>query len=161
MYSQVLCDKVEDVTYENNVDDLLRKLKAAVDKAVIQAQKALDDARAQLAAFATKYEGDADTAMATTEKTFLDQLEALETLAKNKNISIDECLGENETKLKNLPATYHTSMLTCVNGVIADGTKYAQEALDKVITLESRNKLIRFFGNICYCIILIFFFVSF
>lgn len=118
--------------YDNKVDDLLKKLEAAVDKAVAQAQKALDDARAALAAYATKYELEADNQMTTNEKTLTDQLTKLKEEAKVKNATITDCLGENETKFTNLPTTYHTSMINCVTGAIADGTKYAQGALDKV-----------------------------
>lgn len=99
---------------------------------MVQAQKALDDARALLAAYAVKFEGEADTKMTTNEKTLSDQLQKLKAQAVEKNVTITECLGDNETKFNNLPTLYHTSMDTCVNGDIADGTKYAQAALDKV-----------------------------
>lgn len=107
-------------------------MEAAVDKAVAQAQKALDEAKAQLAAYASKYEVEADTEMATDEKSWLDQLATLKAQAKEKNIDITVCLGDNEIKLTNEQSTHHTIMVNCVNGDINAGTKYAQDALDKV-----------------------------
>lgn len=109
-------------------------MEAAVDKAVAQAQKALDVAKAQLAAYASKYEADADTEMANDEKSWLDQLATLKAQAKEKNIVITDCLGDNEVKLNNEQTTHHAVMVNCVNGDINDGTKYAQGALDKVKT---------------------------
>lgn len=122
----------ENASYGNKIDDLLRKLEAAVDKAVVQAQKALDEAKAQLAAYASRYEADADTEMANDEKTWLDQLAALKAQAKQKNIVITDCLGDNEVKLNNEQTAHHAAMAGCVTGDINEGTKYAQGALDKV-----------------------------
>lgn len=134
----------EDESYGNKIDDLLRKLEAAVDKAVAQAQKALDEAKAQLAAYASKYEADADAEMATDEKSWMDQLAALKAQAKEKNIVITDCLGDNEVKLNNEATAHHATMNTCVTGDINDGTKYAQDALDKVKTYYFSSNLYLF-----------------
>lgn len=109
-------------------------MEAAVDKAVAQAQKALDEAKAQLAAYASQYETEADTELANNEKSWLDKLAALKAQAQEKKVVITDCLGDNEAKLDNEQTTYHAIMVNCVNGDINDGTKYAQGALDKVKT---------------------------
>lgn len=52
------CYIEKQVKYGDKVDNLLRKLKEAVDK--VQEQKALDDARAVQAAYAVECESEAD-----------------------------------------------------------------------------------------------------
>lgn len=126
------CSSVEVNAVGNKVDDLLRKLEAAVNKAVDQAQKALDVAKAQLAEYATKYEVEADATMATDEKNWVDELTKLKAQAVEKKVPIDECLGDNENKLNNMETAYHNSMVQCVQGNIDHGTQYAQDALNKV-----------------------------
>lgn len=108
-------------------------MEAAVNKAVDDAQKALDKAKAELAAYAGQFEADADAQMAADESTWLADLAQLKDQAKQKNIDISSCLGDNESKLSQEQTTYHAIMVNCVTEDINDGTKYAQGALDKVI----------------------------
>lgn len=118
--------------YGNIVDDLLDNLKEAVDYAISVAQNALDAANAQLDALALKFEAEADKQITASEKLLVDELEKLKALAKEKNVTITECLGANEENLVNLPARFHKSLVNCTDGITDEGTKYVQGALDKV-----------------------------
>ncbi|CAH1957623.1 unnamed protein product [Acanthoscelides obtectus] len=114
----------------NKVDDLLRRLKAAVDKAMVQAQEQLDRSKVQLQQHAAEDVADGRAQIEVIKKGYVDQLDKIK--ADNKDKDISSCLGENETKLNNLVTDYGIQMDNCVNDKINEGTKYAQDALDRV-----------------------------
>ncbi|CAH1998565.1 unnamed protein product [Acanthoscelides obtectus] len=129
VFSLVVLAVVSQV-HENKVDDLLRRLKAAVDKAMVQAQEQLDRSKVQLQQHAAEDVADGRAQIEVSKKGYVDQLDKIK--ADNKDKDISSCLGENETKLNNLVTDYGTQMDNCVNDNINEGTKYAQDALDRV-----------------------------
>ncbi|KAJ8920380.1 hypothetical protein NQ315_005246 [Exocentrus adspersus] len=116
----------------NDAEKILKKLKAAVDKAMEQAQKALDDAEKKIQEKAAAIESSAEADMQTNEKTQENAVAQQKQKATDADVSIDDCLTGNEDKLVNLPAVYTQEMVTCTNAKISDGVSYAQDALNKV-----------------------------
>ncbi|CAH1998564.1 unnamed protein product [Acanthoscelides obtectus] len=140
VFSLVVLAVVSQV-HENKVDDLLRRLKAAVDKAMVQAQEQLDRSKVQLQQHAAEDVADGRAQIEVSKKGYVDQLDKIK--ADNKDKDISSCLGENETKLNNLVTDYGTQMDNCVNDNINEGTKYAQDALDRVKKIVSDVENIR------------------
>ncbi|KAG5865526.1 hypothetical protein JTB14_035897 [Gonioctena quinquepunctata] len=132
----------------NDVDKLLRKLREEVDKALVKAQKALDDAKAKINELAQKGENTARDAMRDTQQKLKEQLDALKEKAKKAGVNIDSCLGEDENKLINLPNDFSDDMVHCVSDTINQGIGYAQDALNKVgITPKDIETFHEYFGG--------------
>nr|CAI5817861.1 unnamed protein product [Callosobruchus analis] len=125
----------------NDAEKLLKKLKEVVDKALVQAQEKLDQSKALLQQHAAADVADGRAQMEGIKKGYVDQLDKIK--ADNKGKDISACLGENEAKLNNLVGDYGTQMDNCVNEKINEGTKYAQDALDRVRKIVSDVENIR------------------
>ncbi|CAH1975210.1 unnamed protein product [Acanthoscelides obtectus] len=85
--------------------------------------------------------------MNSTEESFRKQLDALKEKAKAKGVNIDECLGENEKKLIDLPNVASNDMIhgatDRVNeaiGYIQTGLNQVKQAADDVATIKAEVK---------------------
>lgn len=116
----------------NDAEKLLHKLEDAVDKALVQAQEALDDAKNKVNEVAEAVEASAEGEMQSSEEKFKEELDELKAKAAKAGVNIDECLNGNEDKLVNLPNVFTEDMVHCVSDRVNEGISYAQDALDKV-----------------------------
>ncbi|XP_074026408.1 uncharacterized protein [Leptinotarsa decemlineata] len=121
----------------NDVDKLLQKLRKIVDAALVKAQEILDKAKAKLNGIAQKTENAASQALQGFENKLKNELDALKQKAKNAGVNIDDCLGENERKLINLPNDFAVDMVQCVQNTLNEGINYAQDALNKIKKIVS------------------------
>ncbi|KAJ8937476.1 hypothetical protein NQ314_011865, partial [Rhamnusium bicolor] len=127
-------DDIERLLLEprNKADDLLKKLRAVVDKALVDAQKALDDAKNKVNEVADKVQNAAKEKMQGLQNEFRAELDKLKDKAKKAGVNIDDCLKENEDRLVNLPNQLSNDMVHCVSDKINEGISYAQDALNQV-----------------------------
>nr|CAH7767182.1 unnamed protein product [Callosobruchus chinensis] len=129
----VLAHQIADrASSADKIDDALAKLQKVVDEEVAEANKQLDAAKAQVDAFAGQVQDQAKKAMNSTEEALKKQLDALKEKAKAKGVNIDECLGENEKKLVDLPNVASNDMIHCVTDRVNEGIGYIQTGLNQV-----------------------------
>ncbi|CAH1119278.1 unnamed protein product [Phaedon cochleariae] len=119
----------------NEIDDLLHKLREAVDKAVVKAQSALDEATTKVNQTAQKVEDAAVQQMQSTEQKLTEELDKLKQKAKDAGVNIDECLGADEQRLISLPNVYSDDLVHCVEDQITSAIKYAQDGLNQIKTV--------------------------
>ncbi|KAJ8983209.1 hypothetical protein NQ317_016430 [Molorchus minor] len=116
----------------NDVEKFLKKLEEAVDKALAQAQQALDDAAKKVNETAQTIQASAVAEMQSTEQKLEEEIDELKQKAADAGVNIDECLEGNEDQLVNLPNTLSDDMIHCVSDRIIEGIGYAQDALNKI-----------------------------
>ncbi|XP_018579228.1 golgin subfamily A member 5-like [Anoplophora glabripennis] len=114
----------------NKADDLLKKLKEEVDRAMAKAHKALDDAKKKVNEAADKVQAEAKRQMQSTLDKLKEELETLKEKAKKAGVNIDDCLKGNEDRLVNLPNQLSNDMVHCVSDQINKAISFAQDALD-------------------------------
>lgn len=121
----------------NKVDDLLKRLRAEVDRAMAKAHKALDDAKKKVDEAASKVQGEAKRQMQSTEDKLKEELDKLKEKARKAGVNIDDCLKGNEDRLVTLPDQLSNDMVHCVSDKINKGISFAQDALDNVSSISS------------------------
>ncbi|KAJ8955027.1 hypothetical protein NQ318_000459 [Aromia moschata] len=134
---------IDGPSVRNDAEKLLKELEEAVDKAMAQAQQALDDAAIKVNETAASIQASAVSEMQSTEQNLQEEIDALKKKAADAGVNIDECLEGNEDQLVNLPNTLSDDMIHCVSDRIIEGIKYAQDALNKVQEIVNEVENIR------------------
>ncbi|KAJ8920378.1 hypothetical protein NQ315_005244 [Exocentrus adspersus] len=116
----------------NKADDVLKKLRREVDRAMEKAHKALEDAKRKVNETADKIQNEARSQMQGVEDKLKAELEELKQKAKTAGVNIDDCLKDNEDKLVNLPNQLSEDMVHCVSDKINKAISFAEDALDHV-----------------------------
>lgn len=116
----------------DKIDDLLEKLQNVVDGSVEKANDCLTAAESVINKTAGKIENQAVAALDQLQDTFEKGLDELKNKAAKAGVNIDDCLGENEKRLVNLPAATVYDMIECVQGLVIQPIRYISDALDTV-----------------------------
>lgn len=103
-----------------------------MDAAVAKARQELMAAEGVVNQTAAAVQSEAKSALNGLQESFKNELDELKAKAKKAGVNIDECLGEDEKKLVNLPTSTSNDMVQCVQGWILKAIAYVNDALAKV-----------------------------
>lgn len=119
----------------------MKELQEAVDKAVAVARQELMSAEAVVNQTAAEVENAAKQSLKGIQESFQKELDDLKAQAKKANVNIDDCLGQDEKTLVNLPTATANDMVSCVQGLILQAINYVNDALNKVSKLQLKLNL--------------------
>lgn len=116
----------------DSIDDLLKRLEEAIDKAVAEAHNVLTKAEQAVNQTAAEVEAVTKNALKVIEKKFLDEVNDLKAKAKAAGVNVDECFGQDETTLINLPEVTAHEMVLCTEGYVLRVIHDVDDALARV-----------------------------
>lgn len=79
-----------------------------------------------------KVEAATNASLAVLEGVFKKEIDALKATAKKAGVNVDECLGDDETRLVNLPSFFSTSFMKCDQGLVVQAVGYVDDAVQRV-----------------------------